>query len=310
MTITQLEYIIAVDSFRSFSVAAEKCFVTQPTLSMQIQKLEDQLGVLLFDRQKKPVMTTEIGAQIIEQARTIISESKKIKSLIATHKGEIAGELHVGILPTIAPYLLPLFLTDFLKKYPDVQLNIEELTTDEIIQRLNKDLIDVGILATPIEKARFNEIPLYQEKMLAYVSPFHPLWNKKEIDLNAIDPKDIWLLSKGHCFRSQALQLCSMNKDINAAQHFVFESGSIETIIKILNNHSGITIVPEMAGLYMDKDILKGLKPISSQQPGRQISLISKRSFVKQNTTKALTETIVSRLPAHIKNNDLNILPV
>ncbi len=310
MTITQLEYITAVDTYRSFSLAAEKCFVTQPTLSMQIQKLEDQLGVILFDRQKKPIMTTRIGEQIIEQARTIIRESKKIKSLIAEHKGEVAGELHVGILPTIAPYLLPLFLPDFLKQHPGVQLNIEELTTEEIVNRLNKDLIDIGILATPYEKGKFNEIPLYQEKMLAYVSPIHPLYKAKEVDLNTIEAKDIWLLSKGHCFRSQALQLCNMQKDENGNQNFVFESGSIETIIKILANHSGITIVPEMAVMYMDDELKKGIKPIKFHQPGRQISIVSRRSFVKQNTTKALQDSIVEKLPKFILANKLDILPV
>ncbi|MES2628168.1 MAG: LysR substrate-binding domain-containing protein [Bacteroidota bacterium] len=310
MTITQLEYIIAVDTYRSFSQAAEKCFVTQPTLSMQIQKLEDQFGVLLFDRQKKPVMTTEIGEQIIEQARTIIRESKKIKSLIADHKGEVSGELHVGILPTIAPYLLPLFLPSFLEKFTGVQLNIEELTTDEIISRLNKDQLDIGILATPFDKGRFNEIPLYQEKMLAYVSPLHPFFTQTSIDLTTIEPKDIWLLSKGHCFRNQALQLCNMQKDGNASAHFTFESGSIETIIKILDHHRGITIVPEMAGMYLNTDQKKGLKPFSKNEPGRQISIVSRRSFLKQNTIQALQESVMDKLPKGIKENVLEILAV
>lgn len=310
MTIVQLEYIVAVDTYRSFSLAAGKCFVTQPTLSMQIQKLEDQLGVILFDRQKKPIMTTKVGEQIIEQARTIIRESKVIKSIIAEYKGELGGDLHIGILPTIAPYLLPLFLPDFLNKYPSVRLTVEELTTDEIVNRLNKDLIDIGILATPFEQGKFNEIPLYQEKMLAYVSPLHPFYNQEAIDISLIDSKDIWLLSKGHCFRGQTLQLCNMQKDENGNQNFVFESGSIETIIKILASHSGVTIVPEMAGLYMDKELKKGLKPIKSHQPGRQISLVSRRSFLKQNSTRALEECILINLPALIRENVLEIIPV
>ncbi len=308
MTITQLEYIAAVDSYKSFSLAAEKCFVTQPTLSMQIQKLEDQLGVTIFDRQKKPIVATSIGEQIIEQARTIIRESRKIKALIADHKGEVAGELHVGILPTIAPYLLPLFLPDFIKSYESVHLHIEELTTDEIINRLNKDLIDIGILATPIDRGNFNTIPLYQEKMLVYVSPLHPLYGAKEIELSEIDSRDIWLLSKGHCFRAQTLELCNLQD--YKSQQFVFESGSIETIIKILNKQRGVTIVPEMAALFMEENLKQGLKPIKNQHPGRQISIVSRRAFVKQNTTKALQEGILKVLPASILSNKLDILTV
>lgn len=310
MTIVQLEYVIAVDTYKSFSIAAEKCFVTQPTLSMQIQKLEQQLGVVLFDRQKKPLMTTAIGEQIIEQSRIIIRESKKIKDLISEHKGQIAGELHVGILPTIAPYLLPIFLPDFIEKFPAVQLIVEELTTDEISHRLNKDLLDIGILATPFDKGKFNETHLYEEKMLAFVSPLHPLFKSKSIDLEKVDPQDIWLLSKGHCLRSQALKICKLKADDGEAGNFVFESGSLETIIKILTKHRGITIVPETAALSMDDELKKSLKTIEGVQQGRQISIISRRSFLKQNTIKALQDSILERLPAHIRENKLDVLPV
>ncbi len=309
MTITQLEYIVAVDTYKSFSLAAEKCFVTQPTLSMQIQKLEDQLGVVLFDRQKKPIMTTAIGVQIIEQARTVISESKKIKGLIAQFKGEVAGDLHVGIIPTVAPYLLPLFLPDFLSSFPGINLVIEELTTDEILNRLNKDLLDIGILATPLNQANYSELPLYQEKMLAYISPLHPYSNKTEVDLSQVKENEVWLLSKGHCFRSQALQLCEQFNN-GEAHHFVFESGSIETIIKILQQHKGLTIVPETAALFMDNEQKKQLKSIKGHEPGRQISIISRRTFLKQNTISALADCINKNLPEHIKKNQLQVLPI
>ncbi len=310
MTIVQLEYVVAVDTYRNFSLAAEKCFVTQPTLSMQIQKLEDQLGVILFDRQKKPVIPTLIGTQLIEQARTIINESRKIKNLIAQYKGEVAGELRLGIIPTVAPYLLPLFLPDFLNSFPAIQLVIEELTTEEILVRLNKDLLDIGILATPIANEKYNELPLYQEKMLAYVSPLHRYNGNPEVDLSQVKENEVWLLSQGHCFRSQALQLCNQFNTGNHQHHFVFESGSIETIIKILQHHSGLTIVPETAALYMSAEQKLGLKPIKGSSPGRQISIISRRTFLKQNTVTALAQCIDKNLPKAIKDNQLNVLPI
>lgn len=310
MTITQLEYIAAVDTYKSFSLAADKCFVTQPTLSMQIQKLEDQLGVLLFDRQKKPILTTAIGIQVIEQARTIINESKKIKSLISQFKGDVSGDLHLGIIPTVAPYLLPLFLPDFLASFPSVNLVVEELSTEEILNRLNKDLLDIGILATPIAHAKYEELPLYQEKMLAYTSPLHPFSDKNEVDLSTVKENEVWLLSKGHCFRDQALQLCAQLNNPDLPHHFVFESGSLETIIKILHHHSGLTIVPETAALFMDEKQQKQLKKIMGTEPGRQISIISRRSFLQQSTVAALSNCIQKNLPEHIRNNKLEILPV
>ena len=208
MTIVQLEYAVAIDTYRSFVLAAQKCFVTQPTLSMQVQKLEEQLGVKLFDRTRQPVVPTEIGVEIIEQARKIISESNKIKEIIADKNNEISGELKLGIIPTVAPYLLPKVLGNFLIKYPKVNLNITELHTDVIINQLKLAILDCGILATPLLQTTLVETPLYYENFVSYVSKISPLFKKKALIASDLVDDQLWLLNEGHCLRNQILNIC------------------------------------------------------------------------------------------------------
>ena len=208
MTITQLEYIIAVDTYKNFAEAARHCFVTQPTLSMQIKKIEEELDVLIFDRSKKPVLTTEIGMQIINQARITVQEAYRIKEVIQLQKDEIKGELKIGIIPTLSPYLLPLFVTKFMQKYPEVNLIVEELLSENIIDKLNNDILDVGILVTPINKSSILEIPLFYETFSVYMSTTHPLSEKSNIDFSELDINEMWLLKEGHCFRSQVINIC------------------------------------------------------------------------------------------------------
>lgn len=181
MTITQLEYIVAVDTYRSFVAAADKCFVTQPTLSMQVQKLEDTLGVKIFDRSKQPVTPTEIGIEIITQARIMLSESEKIKEIITDRQKELSGELKVGIIPTIAPYILPKILHGFIEKYPQVKLIVWEQTTEQIIAQLKLGVIDCGILSTPLHESTLTEVPVFYENFVAYVSKNSKLSKKKTL---------------------------------------------------------------------------------------------------------------------------------
>ncbi|TXC76220.1 hydrogen peroxide-inducible genes activator [Luteibaculum oceani] len=309
MTLIQLEYVIAVHNHKSFSKASEACFVTQPTLSMQIQKLEDELGVILFDRKKKPIGTTEIGEMVVEQARDLVSGEKAIKELVSQYKGAIAGELKVGIIPTVAPYLLPLFLPNVIKAYPTLNLQIEEKTTEEIIDNLLADHIDIGILATPLSNPRITEYPLYSEGMYFYVSPKHPLYQKESIDINEIDGKDMWLLHKGHCFRNQVLKLCErFNKD--HIQGLAFESGSIETIIKIIDSHNGLTMIPETALFTLAPEQKKHVRPIEKNQPGREISIVVSRTYLKKQLIQELNNMIVEALPATLKHNKVRILDI
>src|SRR5471030_1623560 len=212
MTITHLEYIVAVDTYRSFVAAAEKCFVTQPTLSMQVQKLEDTLAVKLFDRSKQPVVPTEIGIEIIAQARVLLGESAKIKEIVSDRQKELSGELKIGIIPTVSPYLLPRIITKFIDKYPQVKLMVWEQTTEQIVQQLKLGLIDCGILSTPLHEATLVELPVFYENFVAYVSKNSKLSKKKNIVPEDIDMEEIWILNEGHCMREQVLNICQRRK--------------------------------------------------------------------------------------------------
>lgn len=175
MTLVQLEYLVAVDTYRHFATAAKNCFVTQPTLSMQLQKLEEEMGMQLFDRSRVPVRPTELGKDIIAQARVVLAEAKKVQEIVQNQKQELSGELRIGIIPTLAPYLIPLFITSFMEHYPDVRVVVQELLTDEIVEKLNHELLDVGLLVTPLENKSIKELPLFYEAFVTYINPSHAL---------------------------------------------------------------------------------------------------------------------------------------
>jgi len=213
MTITQLQYILAVAEHKNFTLAAEKSFVTQPTLSMQIQKVEDELGILIFDRSKKPIQLTDIGQKIVTQAKNIVNEAGRIKDIVDQEKGFIGGEFRLGIIPTIMPTLLPMFLNNFIKKYPKVHLLIEELNTDEIIIKLKNGHLDAAIAATPLKEEKLKEWVLYYEPFVAYFPESHSKFQKEEIEISDLNPDDILLLRDGHCFREGVLNLCNISTD-------------------------------------------------------------------------------------------------
>ncbi len=223
MPLTQLHYIVAVDNFRHFGTAANHCFVTQPTLSMQIQKLEDELGILIFDRTKHPVAVSETGEKILKQARLILQESNRLQNIVGETSGEFSGRLRIGIIPTIAPFLLPMFLKTFLNKYSAVELIVNEIITDDIISSLNKDRIDIGILALPINHAGIIEETLYYEPFIGYIPEEHELFNKESLMIDDLNVNELLLLEEGHCFRDQALKLCnSSERDISNKTKKVF----------------------------------------------------------------------------------------
>ena len=303
MTFVQLEYIIAVDTCRHFAQAAAQCFVTQPSLSMQIQKLEEELGLKLFDRSKQPVVPTEAGAAVIEQARKIIAENNVIHEIVQQKKGIITGTLHIGIIPTLAPYLLPLFIQQFIKKYPLVKLIVTELTTELIVSRLKEGRIDVGILVTPLDEKGIKEEPLFYEEMVAYVSKKDKAYKKIYILPQDIDPAKVWLLEEGHCFRSQIINLCELRKASVGGGHFDYEAGSIETLRRMVDLNDGITILPELATLHMSKQQMKLIRHFKHPQPMREVSMVTHRDFVKKRMIGLLRQSILDALPAKIKNN-------
>jgi LysR family transcriptional regulator, hydrogen peroxide-inducible genes activator len=304
MTLVQLEYLLAVDTHRHFSTAAEHCFVTQPTLSMQLQKLEEELGVQLLDRSRVPVRPTEIGKEVIAQSRIIIAESKKIKELVQDQKQELSGELRIGVIPTLAPYLIPLFVTSFMEKYPQVRLVIQELLTEQIVQKLNHELLDVGLLVTPLEDNSIREIPLFYEAFVAYINPRHPLAGSKKITPEQLDLDALWVLNEGHCFRSQVLNICNRGGGASTAApgHFDYKSGSLETLKRIVETQSGLTLLPELSVLDMPQEKQALVHLFQEPQPLREVSLVVHRSFLKKKLIEALQKEIIAAIPEQIRN--------
>jgi LysR family hydrogen peroxide-inducible transcriptional activator len=300
MTLVQLEYIVAVDTYRSFVGAAEKCFVTQPTLSMQIQKLEETLNVKIFDRSKQPVIPTEIGSQIIEQARLVLQEGQKIKEIISSQQQDIVGELKVGIIPTVAPYLLPQVIAAMMEKFPDLKLLIWEYTTEDIIHHLKTGVLDCGILATPLADNAITEIPMYYENFVTYISKNSKLFKKKNIDANDLEDENIWLLNEGHCMRSQVLNICRSTKD-NRLQGLTYNTGSVETLIRMVDINNGATLLPELALADLSPKQLSKVRTFKSPEPVREISLVTHKNYIKKRMLNAFMEEILNVIPKAMK---------
>ena len=288
MTLTQLSYMIAVAEAGNFTVAAEQVFVTQPTLSMQIQKLEDELGVQIFNRTKKPIRLTKVGEQILEQARNILAEAKRMDDIVAQEKGYIGGEFKLGIIPTVMPTLLPMFLNTFINKHPKINLKIQELNTDSIITQLKEGKIDAGIAATPLKYDNIEERPLYYEPFVGYIPEQHRLNTVEQLSQEDLQDENILVLEEGHCFRNQALSFCSLKKN-NA---FDLKSGSFETLINLSNEGLGMTLVPYLNTLTLSRENKAKLKHFQDPPPAREISLVFPKSQLKIQIIDALQKTI------------------
>ena len=295
MTLTQLEYIVALDTWRHFSIAAEKCFITQPTLSMQIQKLEEELGVKLFDRTKQPVIPTEIGTAILAQARRTLREAGMIRQLITDQQDTLSGELRIGIIPTLAPYLLPPLYKTMREKYPRLSLVIKESITEEVIHELKNNRLDCGIVVTPLKDASIKEQVLFYEELFVYVSARNALSQKKYVLATEIDPNQLWLLEEGHCFRSQILNLCELRKSSDF--QFRYETGNMETLKRMVDKSDGITILPELAVREFTPAQLKLVKRLQQPSPAREVSLVTHRDHIKTRLIQTLKEEILHIVP-------------
>lgn len=291
MTITQLSYVLAVAENQNFTKAAQKCFVTQPTLSMQIQKLEDQLDILIFDRSKKPIELTDVGRKIVTQARNIVNESYRIQDIVDQQKGFIGGEFKLGIIPTVMPTLLPMFLRNFIKKHPKVKLKIEELTTEEIMVRIKDGHLDAAIAATPLEDENIKERVLYFEPFVGYIPKNHRLHSNKKIDISDLEVDDMLLLEDGHCFRDGVINLCKTFKD-QTEEKFQLESGSIETLIRLSNEGLGMTLLPYLHTLEINEKEKENLHFFNEPSPAREVSLIYHKSELKMQIIEALQDVI------------------
>jgi len=302
MTLVQLEYIIALDTYRHFATAADRCHVTQPTLSMQIQKLEDELGVLLFDRSKHPVLPTEVGISVIEQARAVISAQKQIMEIVRDAKNEVSGHLKVGVIPTLAPYLLPLFLTSFIERYPKINLEVEELLTQQIIEKLKLGLLDVGLVVTPIDDRSINEIPVFYEPFVVFAAQNHPLLQQEKVDFKDIHAEDMWLLNEGHCLRNQVMNLCEEKAAASQALKFLYKTGSLEMLIKLVEQRYGYTLLPALATLDMSPDRKALVREFAAPQPKREVSIIVHRGYLKKKLIECLKTEILTHIPVSLQD--------
>jgi LysR family hydrogen peroxide-inducible transcriptional activator len=307
MTITQLQYVLAVAEYKNFTIAADNCFVTQPTLSMQIQKVEEELNIQIFDRTKKPIQLTEIGQKIVNQAKNIVNEAGRMKDIVEQQKGYIGGDFKIGIIPTVMPTLLPMFLNTFIKKYPKVKLIIEELNTDDIIQRLKNGNLDAAIAATPLNEDKLKEIVIYYEPFVAYIPEKHSIADKKEIEVSDLNLDEILLLQDGHCFRDGILNLCK-NQEVAQTNNFQIQSGSFETLIKLADEGLGLTLLPYLHTLDLKEKDKQKLKHFKDPKPAREISLIFPKTELKIQIIDALRQSISGVIRGAIAFQNVDII--
>ena len=305
MTLTQLKYTLSVAKHRNFTLAAEKSNVTQPTLSMQVQKLEEELGTKIFNRNIKPIGLTNIGEKIILQAKIIIEESQKMKHLIEQEKGLVEGEFKLGVIPTVMPTLLPLFLNTFLKKFPKVRLKIEELNTQNFIEQIIDGRIDAGIGATPLNDFKLIESPLYYEPFVGYIPEHHPLHKNEKLEIKDLESSKILVLEDGHCFRNQIINLCNINP---TDYSFNIKSGSFETMINLAEEGLGMTLLPFMHTISLSDKKQKNLRFFNDPAPAREISLIYSKSKLKLPTIFALNKVIEGIVRATIQFENVKII--
>lgn len=292
MTLQQLEYIVALNKFRHFVKASEHCGVSQPTLSLMIRKLEQELDVVIFDRGRHPVEPTKMGIRIIEQAETTLRSMKKIPEMVNHEIGKLSGPLHIGVIPTLSPYLVPDFIQIFKAKYPEVEITITELNTATLITSLENESIDMFIAATPLEQEQFFEIPLYYEKFVAYFSSQTP-FSIPNLSANNMPNENLWVLEEGHCLRDQTFNFCKEAITYNQ----VFEAGSIETLIRIVDKNGGYSVIPELHIPYLTEKQRQNIKEIDSPPATREISIVIKKDFIKEQLINAVANTVKKIIP-------------
>jgi LysR family hydrogen peroxide-inducible transcriptional activator len=308
MNIQQLEYIIAVDNFRHFAKAAEICHVTQPTLSMMIQKLEEELDVRIFDRSRHPIEPTATGKQIIEQARISLRHFKQIREVVENEQNIVTGCFKLGIIPTIASYLVPVLLHKHSTRYGNIDLTLKESTTSELIGELLNGSLDGGILAGPLNHPGLCEYPVYYEKFYAYVSPLDNVYDEKEIDLAKVDISAVWLLENEHCLRGQIERLCKLKRNAQSSDspHTVkYESGSIETLINVVDYNPGITIIPEMHAMGLSEEKQENLRDFKDLTAVREVSLVVSKEYVRKTMLNLIMEIVRNSVPKSMQNPEL-----
>lgn len=307
MTLQQLRYLLALDDHRHFGRAAAACFVAQPTLTTQLKKLETYLGAQLFDRKATPICPTSLGAKVIAQARVIMAEVSGLEALLSTETSSMAGTYQLGIIPTLAPYLLPLFIQSFSERFPEIRLVIKEMQSEQIMEGLRRNQLDLGLLVTPLGEKQLREIVLFYEPFLIYASPEEDILRQSPLLPDHLQQKDLWILEQGHCFRNQVLNLCAYNPDLSESvvrpsKSFTFQAGSIETLKNLVRNNLGYTIIPEMS-VHPTLDA-KLVKRFAEPQPAREVSLVVNKTFAREQLLIELRKAILEVIPVDFKKNE------
>ncbi len=298
MTLTQLSYIVAVAKHRHFGAAAESCFVTQPTLSMQVQKLEEELGIEIFDRSHQPISTTPLGAALVEQAQVVLAEADKMKALSAEEVDVIADIIKIGVIPTLSPTLAPKVVDWFSRHHPKTEIFLEELQTRDLMARLKDGSIDLGLVVTPLEDPHLVEKPLFYEPFYLYVAPDHPISKLKTVAPDSLHLEDLWLLTEGHCFRDQALKVCGDRKRRKATSRAMFESGSLETLRKMVDRSGVNTLMPALTPEDPEEARRKKqVREFVSPAPSREVSLVHSRVYKRRATLEAVSQAVREGLP-------------
>ena len=308
MTITQLYYILAVAEHSNFTKAAKHCLVTQPTLSMQIQKLEDELKIQIFDRTKKPIELTNVGVKIVTQAKTILAEVERVNDIVDQEKGFIGGEFKLGISNSIMPTLLPLFFESFISSYPKVKLNIEELKTNDIINKIKEGNLDGGIVSTPLNLEDIKERVIFYEKLVGYISENHRLKDKTLIEISDLDINDILFKENDDSLRNMVVNM-TQNEDTTQNNNFNLKSDSIEMLVKLTNEEMGMTVLPYLNTLDLKTHEIKNLRFFKNPHPAREVSLIYNISELKIQIINSIHKTISENIKDLIKyHEDIKII--
>lgn len=312
-SIAQLRYILAVHRYGHFGRAAEACHVAQPTLSSQILKAEESLGITIFVRKNKPVTATEIGYKVIEQAQVVVAAHERLERLARGGFDQAAGELTLGIIPTLAPYVVPWFLTSFAEKYPLVNLTIVERTTEDIILDLNRRRLDVGLLATPIGAPRIRERFLFMDAFYLFANANEPILEYEDIDPATLDAEKLWLLEDGHCVRNQALALCDIVEGCSHLASVRFEAGSFETLRNLIDASEGYTLIPHSYARELPRDKRKNqVRAFATPTPTREVGLVHMENTWKSDLIDALESSVRDSIPRPLRTppDDPDILPI
>lgn len=306
MTLQQMEYIVAVDKYRHFAKAAESCGITQSTLSSMIQKLEYELDVTIFDRSSYPVKPTELGQEVISQAKVLLFNASQIEELVASHKGKSVGKVRLGIAPTIAPYILPKMLKYLSENHPDIQLFVEESRVSVIVGKLERAELDLALLATPMDNPELLEVPVYNERFVAYVSPKEEVYGSKDIETYQLPVHNVWMLREGYCPNRGIFPFCHTQHDKPA----VYEAGSIETLVKIVDENGGYTIIPELHVPLLRKCQQSHIHHLHNPEPSREVAFVVRRDFVRERILNILADAIKAIVPSRMVLDNIKKFPI